>query len=533
MQRRTFLTLSAACGLSACLPRLPWQQPPVSVLRPGMEMGHRLRDGIPAPDPARERQVEVAILGSGVAGLFAGWRLAQQGFQDFCVLAGPEAHGNAAAGSLGGIGCPRGAHYLPLPSRESAHVREMLAEFGILQGNPQADRPVYDETALVHAPEERLLIGGVWQAGLVPQHGLDATEQAQCQRFIATLQSLSTARGQDGRKAFAMPLALSSRAPAFRQLDTECFADWLTREGFTGNAVRWYANYCCRDDYGAGIDEVSAWAGIHYFASRAGQAANAEDGSLLTWPEGLRALTRRMCERIGARRIQQGTAVSVRPRGKGVEVVCLEASGQSSFLLRAKRVILAMPVHVAARIHDLSAYGFVRERDQPPHAAWMVSNFLLDGFPVERSVQQPLAWDNVVYGGAGLGWVVATHQWLRLARPAQTVFTAYHAFSGQAPSAVRSQMLNATPEALLDVAGQDLRAAYGDDFERRVVQAEISLRGHAMAIPTPGFLSRPGIDALRHADGAILFAHADLSGLSVFEEASNQGDLAARKILGA
>jgi hypothetical protein len=163
----------------------------------------------------------------------------------------------------------------------------------------------------------------------------------------------------------------------------------------------------------------------------------------------------------------------------------------------------------------------------------MVSNFLLDGFPVERGVQQPLAWDNVVYGGAGLGWVVATHQWLRLARPAQTVFTAYHAFAGQAPGAVRSQMQDATPEALLDVASQDLRAAYGDDFERRIAQAEISLRGHAMAIPVPGFLSRPGIDALRQADGPFLFAHADLSGLSVFEEASYQGDLAARKILGA
>lgn len=533
MQRRRFLSMAAGCSLSACTPRLPWQSPPVSVVWPGMEMGHRLRDGVLVPDQARERQVEVAILGSGVAGLFAGWRLAQQGFQDFCVLAGPEPHGNAAAGSLGGIACPRGAHYLPLPSRESLHVREMLAEFGILQGDPQRDRPVYDEMALVHAPEERLLIGGVWQAGLVPQHGLNATEQAQCQRFLSTLHTLSTVRGLDGRKAFAMPLALSSQDPAFRRLDTERFADWLTREGFTGQAVRWYADYCCRDDYGAGIDEVSAWAGIHYFASRAGQAANAEDGSVLTWPEGLHALTRRMCEAIGPQRIQQGTAASVRARGKGVEVVCLEASGQSSYLLRAKRVILAMPLHVAARIHDLSAYGFVRERDQPPHAAWMVSNFLLDGFPVEPPAQPPLAWDNVVYGGAGLGWVVASHQWLRLARPAQTVFTAYHAFSGQTPGGARSQLLNATPEALLALAGQDLRAAYGRAFEQKLVGAELCVRGHAMAIPVPGFLSRAGVDALRQADGAILFAHADLSGLSVFEEASYWGDLAARKILGA
>ncbi len=37
-----------------------------------------------------------------------------------------------------------------------------------------------------------------------------------------------------------------------------------------------------------------------------------------------------------------------------------------------------------------------------------------------------------------------------------------------------------------------------------------------------------GLKALREHDGAILFAHADLSGFSVFEEAAWWGDRAAR-----
>ena len=57
-------------------------------------------------------------------------------------------------------------------------------------------------------------------------------------------------------------------------------------------------------------------------------------------------------------------------------------------------------------------------------------------------------------------------------------------------------------------------------------------RGHAMAIPTPGFLSRPGIARLRESAGPIHYAHADLSGYSVFEEAAWWGDRAARRILG-
>lgn len=531
MHRRNFLKLSAALGLAGCSQRLPWQSPPISVLMPGMSIGHELRDGLPQPDPAHEQQVDVAILGSGAAGLFAGWRLAQQGYNNFCVLNGPEANGNAAGGMLGGIACPRGAHYLPLPSMESLHVREMLAAFGVLQGPANAEKPRFDENVLVHAPEERLLMNGVWQDSLLPQHGLSSEEATQIARFSAAMLAFRNAIGKDGRRAFAIPLVKSSSDAAFRELDRESFASWLTRQGFTAAPLRWYADYCCRDDYGANANAVSAWAGIHYFASRGSHAANGEDGAVLTWPDGLHALATRLRQAIGVQGFIDGTALKVTQRGQGVEVLCLNENGRSSFLLKAKRVIVAMPLHVAGRIIDLAEFGFDKTRDLPQSAAWMVSNFLLDGFPPEADIHQPLAWDNVVYGSQSLGWVNATHQWIRLAKPAKTVFTAYHAFADQSPTNVRAWMLNARPEALLERASEDLKNAYGRGFSRYIQEVEISLRGHAMAIPTPGFLSRSGIEVLRAADERILFAHADLSGLSVFEEASWWGEQAARRTL--
>jgi len=66
------------------------------------------------------------------------------------------------------------------------------------------------------------------------------------------------------------------------------------------------------------------------------------------------------------------------------------------------------------------------------------------------------------------------------------------------------------------------------------VQAlDITVRGHAMASPLRGFLDNPGLQALRAADRRILFAHSDLSGYSVFEEAAWWGYQAARKVLGS
>jgi hypothetical protein len=67
---------------------------------------------------------------------------------------------------------------------------------------------------------------------------------------------------------------------------------------------------------------------------------------------------------------------------------------------------------------------------------------------------------------------------------------------------------------------------------RRTRAVEISLRGHGMAVPACGSLANPGLAALREADGRLLFAHSDLSGYSVFEEAAWWGDRAGRRVLG-
>ena len=51
----------------------------------------------------------------------------------------------------------------------------------------------------------------------------------------------------------------------------------------------------------------------------------------------------------------------------------------------------------------------------------------------------------------------------------------------------------------------------------------IHIWGHAMAIPRPGVQRHPALLALRAARGRVRFAHADLAGCSVFEEAFTAG----------
>ena len=128
ISRRAFLSGGALLA-AGCRP-VDWLVPAPTVLRPGMVEGHRLRDGAPLPQVRNERRVRVAVIGSGAAGLTAAWKLAREGLRDFVVVSGPETFGNAAGGRFGDWAYPRGAHYLPLPSPESRHVRTLLADLG-------------------------------------------------------------------------------------------------------------------------------------------------------------------------------------------------------------------------------------------------------------------------------------------------------------------------------------------------------------------------------------------------------------------
>jgi hypothetical protein len=539
MDRRRFLLVSAASATLAGCSKLTFLEQPPAIQYPGMQDGHWLRDGQPLPAPNGELVTDVAILGSGMAGLTAAWKLSKEGYQRFVVLSGPEFGGNAAGGRFGELAFPRGAHYVPLPSKDSVHVREILADLGLLTGDPLATRPYFDETALVHSPEARVYYNGKWQEGTLPNQGVSTQDLAEQNRFAKTVEALKQTVGADGKRVFCIPIELSSTDPQWRALDASTFKEWLDRERYTSPLLHWYLNYVCRDDYGAPYDQVSAWAGLHYFASRGGHARNAEDGAVLTWSDGLNALVTRLSTAIDQRRPgyeawrREGFAARVQEGASGVEILALERDGGAlrSFIIRARRAICAMPLFVAARvIPHLGDYGFDAAAHLPSYAPWLVSNFLMRRFPPERDGAQ-LAWDNIVCNGAGLGYVVSTHQEIRVARPPRTVFSAYQALSGRPPADVRKWLATASARDLYEEAAGDLTQVYGIRFPLHAQALDITVRGHAMASPLRGFLGNKGTQALREADGKILFAHSDLSGYSVFEEASWWGYQAARKVL--
>jgi predicted NAD/FAD-dependent oxidoreductase len=500
------------------------------------ERGHGLRDRTAWPAPSITRKTKVLILGGGVAGLAAARALRLKGQDDFALLELEDAAGgNSRGGVVNGIACPLGAHYLPVPGDDAHEVQDLLEELGLRQR--VAGRWQYDERHLCHSPQERLFFNGTWQDGLLPVQGLGPETLAQYQKFSQLIeQERQAAR-------WTMPASKQPLAPVQQARAAITFATYLKQSGLTDPQLLWYLDYCCRDDFGAGITTVSAWAGIHYFASRHGfhapGAESAEREGVLTWPEGNGWLTQRLTAPLQERLHTGRVVLRVANVNHGVEVDAFNTATQTVERWQASRAIVALPIFVAARVVQ-NAPDFLRQAAaRTVYAPWLVANIHLNAALHDRPGAAP-SWDNVLYGAPGLGYIDAMHQSLQPV-PGATVLTYYRALGDVpgGPSAGRRLLLDKPWGAWRDDILAELAQAH-PDLPAKTSRLDITRYGHAMAIPVPrnssaishpstvfGRATSSNAKPITFKHESLTFAHSDWAGYSVFEEAFTLGHHAA------
>lgn len=502
------------------------------IIGAGAELGHRVRDGrIPAVS-VRER-ARVAVVGGGIAGLAAAWQLRRRGIEDFVVLELEEsAGGNSRSGRNEVSAFPWAAHYVPIPGPDASEVRDLFVELGIITGQDAQGRPVYREDFLCHDPQERLFLHGRWQEGLVPVLGAGAAERAEMERFTTRMAGFREGTGPDGRPWFTLPVDRCSRDPRMLDLDRQSFASWLDQEGFRAAGLRWYTDYCCRDDFGLPASRVSAWAGLHYFAARHGQASNAGPGAVVTWPAGNGWLVERLTGPLGTRLRPGCATVRVDPGPDGVGVEYFHAASGITRRLEVEQAVLAVPTFVARRLLP-PVTGRPTGEVAPVYAPWVVANLTVDSLPPGRGVAP--AWDNVVFGARSLGYVNAGHQSLHPV-PRATVLTWYRPLDDEAPDAARRQALARRWEDWRDLVFDDLATAH-PDLADRTRTLDVMVWGHGMVAPVPGYVWDARRAGAERPWPRVHRAHSDLSGLSLFEEAWTRGvragEAVAAELVGA
>jgi hypothetical protein len=523
-----FLGLPVA--LAACRESATPPLPPGEIVGASDVFGHRLRDGLRIEVPSDAwSNVPVVIVGGGVAGLTAAWRLQNAGFHDFVLLELEGAPGGTSrSGSNSTVSFPWGAHYIPAPMKENTTLISLLDEMGVLEGKDNEGEPVVAEQFLCRDPEERIFYKGRWYEGLYLHAGASAEDEQQMERFNAEVNRWVTWRDGKGRRAFTLPVSACSDDAEVTALDRISMGEWMNQRGFVSPRLRWWVNYACRDDYGMTLDQTSAWAGLFYFCARV-LKPGVESQSLITWPEGNGRLVNHLFGKAKPQVQLDRAAVEVIPLSDRLEIITLDSRGQNPVGFRARTVIFAAPQFMARYV--IRPY----RDDPPPHIAefqfgsWMVANLTLKDRPKASSNRDfPLAWDNVLYDSESLGYVVATHQ--RGLDRGPTVFTYYYPLCDENARAARTRLLETGWQGWADVALTDLTRAHSD-IRNLVERLDVMRWGHAMIRPRTGFMWGAARREAAKPFRSIHFAHSELSGVALFEEAFDHGLRAADEVL--
>ena len=531
MQRREFIKVSTALAGLPLVAAACKQRAPVAgqIVGASSSVGHLLRDG-KFGEPVSHSHAEVVIVGGGISGLSAARWLHKHGVNDLCILdLEDHAGGNASCGSNAVSGYPWGAHYVPIPNNELTEYLAFLEESGVITERNERGLPVYDEYMLCFDPQERLYINGRWQDGLVPGLGLPAEDREEIARFLQEMEVFRHAKGSDGLDAFAIPVDRSSKDTPYVALDKMTMLEWMQLHGYRSPWLRWYVNYCMRDDFGTKCEAISAWTGIHYYAARKGVGVNTQHYDTLTWPEGNGWLVRQLCKDIGAYIHPNALAVKCIPGEDGSELHYYDTRSREIKGIRAGHVIFCVPQFVVNRLLPVSAERQAAVKDHLHYTPWMVANLTVG--PLEERSGAPMSWDNVLCDSESLGYVEATHQHIQQLKE-KKVLTYYWPLTSEDPAAERMKALQRSHGEWVGLIFNDLRKVH-PNIEEETERVDIMLWGHAMAQPRPGWMHGGVRQALQQSfNDRIHFAHTDLAGISIFEEGFYQGIGAANKILG-
>jgi hypothetical protein len=532
LSRREILAafLGLPVAMAACRKTATPPLPPGGIVGASDVFGHQVRDRLKIEVPQEAwSDVPVVIVGGGIAGLTAAWRLQNAGFHDFVLLElEPAPGGTSRPGTTGSISYPWGAHYIPAPAKENTALISLLDEMGVIEGEDNDGEPIIAEQFLCRDPEERIFYKGRWYEGLYLHAGASAEDEQQLTKFNSEINRWVSWRDAKGRRAFTVPVSACSDDAEVTALDRVSMGEWMQQRGLVNPRLRWWVDYACRDDYGMTVDQTSAWAGLFYFCARV-LKPGVESQSLITWPEG----NGRFVFHFVAKTLRQlqldRAAVDINPLSDRVEITTLDRNARNPHGYRAKHVIFAAPQFMARYV--IRPY----RENPPPHlsefqfGSWMVANLTLKDRPQPSSPRDfPLAWDNVLYESESLGYVVATHQ--RGIDRGPTVFTYYYPLCDEDARTGRTRLLETDWRGWADVALTDLSRAHAD-IRDLVERLDVMRWGHAMIRPRTGFMwgqaRREGAKPFR----SIHFAHSELSGVALFEEAFDHGLRAADEVL--
>lgn len=499
MNRRNFIRASSLLTLPLLLKSCQWDWGTASypiVVNSDASTGHLLmKSG--TFQKVKIANIETLIVGGGIAGMSAAYSIKDSDFL-LCELSS-NLGGSSSKDDFNNISFSQGAHYdLAYPDYYGEEVLQMFEELNIITHLPwrNAWGFVDQQHIITHRRKNHCFIDGV--------HRKEVLEEGETKDKFLKL--ISPYLGQ-------MNLPTRLIHSDLQHLNGIDFISFLEKSmSLTPEFIRGL-DYHMKDDYGSGSANVSALAGIHYFMCRPYYNEIVE---LFSPPEGNSYFINKMAQKVNAEQLLTDHLVkSIKEEKEGFAVEIIDAKQQLIKTLNVKKVIYAGQKHALKYIYPEGHELFKTNT----YAPWMVVNIITD-----NKLPTPGYWQNemLTEDNTLMGFVDSNTQ--HMSSDKHRVLTAYYCL----PPGSRNDLINSETNKIqiAEMTVNHLSKYFGMDISSHVQKVHIKAMGHAMAIPTPGFLYDDKNQYRKNKN--LVYAGVDNGRLPLLYEAVDSGVMASK-----
>jgi protoporphyrinogen oxidase len=424
---------------------------------------HQVRDGKVFSRPPVSARHDVVIIGGGISGLAAAYRLPSVDF----VLLEKEPHwgGNAYLMEFEGAPYATGSAFLAKSEPAYSFAREIGLE----------PLPINDSDSTILKGE---WVPDTWRTGLDKLPYPVAVREA-FKKFRKELLAIDFEKREEEL----------SRIP---------FSDFI--KGYPDEIKQWWDNYG-PSNWGAASEETAASVALDDFQGMAGE--NGTD--YYTWPGGLGAVTKKLSEMLQQKFSSQmrlgATTVAVVQEKEEVHVTYME--GAELKTVAAKAVIMATPKFITRRLVDGLPAKQSEAMRQIRYIPYAVVNLIFDK-PVFNKGYDTWCPGNRFSDFIVADWVVRNHPGYK---------QKYNILSCYTPLREEERGLLLTEASARQVAAQVLH-----DFQQLFpgsnvdpIEVHLYRRGHPLYMSTPGLFTEVQ-PLVRQPMDRIFFANTDSQG---------------------
>ncbi len=473
------------------------------------------RNGAKKPTAARpdSDQIEVLVVGGGIAGLTAAAYLAAEDVNVVVLEKNERVGGRALSGDYKGFHYAKGAEYLGPPE---GVLKELLAE---LKLRPQAIPSPMD----AHWRKGKFYYGEDGLARLWIEHSSVKT----LNRFMQVIQRYAEDYAEVPEFELGSDIA---------KLDGYTARQFFVRNQFPAIYQETY-NVGARGLFGANIDEISALSYIPEIAfdfedaepientnelSDALPKKGAEKTGAYSFTKGIAELTTGIAKALGRRVRLNAKVTTLQRRGDGYEVA-YESAGKTQ-TVTAKAVILAVPAPVVLRI-AASALDDERKRilEKIPYSSYMTVA-LFSKEPIFDKAFDLSVPDGMFFTDIYDATWIQRHYDATVRNRRDSVLVVYIA-----PSSYKDRsLLQLSDQQVLDRTYRDLEKVF-PGIRSKVVGHDLQRFTYAYPVMTLGAYGR--LSKLHKYNRGTLLLAGDYTIYPTFEAAADSGALAAKKAL--